>query len=174
MRPTRRSASHPASALALPHTARRRPALPLLVLVVAAALTAIAASAGAIPASAGAAANPVLGSKAFTGSVGNGFGTAEPSAIFNGGDPSGSVTKIHWTGWGSPSAIGYGLNPIFKPRGGYYAKPARIELRATDLGKCGNRAAYTRLEIRVPKHPGGKLGKWLLWSGAKTICKPPY
>jgi hypothetical protein len=31
----------------------------------------------------------------------------EPSTIFNGGDPSGSVTKIHWTGWGNPTAIGY-------------------------------------------------------------------
>jgi hypothetical protein len=51
---------------------------------------------------------------------------------------------------------------------------ARIELRATELGKCGKRAAYTRLEARVPKHPGGKLGKWQLWSGVKTICKPPY
>lgn len=146
----------------------RRSALPFAVLLVTAALAAIVA------ASAGAAADPVLGSKAFTAPAGAGFGTAEPSAIFNGGDPSGSVTKIHWTGWGNPTAIGYGLNPIFKPAGGYYAKLARIELRATDLGKCGARAAYTKLEARLPKHPGGKLGKWFLWSGAKTICKPPY
>ena len=101
-------------------------------------------------------------------------GRAEPSKIFNGGDPSGSVSKIKWSGWGNPSAIGYGLNPIFKPGGGYFRKPARIELRATDLGKCGNQAAYTRLEVRVPKHPGGKLGKWFSGPGAKTICKPPY
>jgi hypothetical protein len=172
MRPTRRSATPPASAPS--HPARRRPALPLLVLVVAAALAAVVVSAGAIPASAGAAANPVLGAKAFAAPNGDGFGTVEPSEIFNGGDPSGSVTKIHWTGWGNPSAIGYGLNPIFKPGGGYFRKPARIELRATDLGKCGSQAAYTRLEIRIPKHPGSKLGKWLLWSDAKTICKPPY
>ena len=124
--------------------------------------------------SAGAAANPVLGSKGFTGPAGQGFGTAEPSKIFNGGDPSGDVTKIHWTGWGNPTAIGIGLDPIFKPGGGYYDKPAKIELRATDLGKCGARAAYTHLEARLPKHPGGKLGKWFSWSGAKTICKPPY
>jgi hypothetical protein len=117
---------------------------------------------------------PALGAKAFTGAYGKGFGTAEPAEIFNGGDPSGSVSHITWSGWGNPSAIGYGLNPIFKPGGGYYRKPARIELRATSLGECAGKAAYTRLEIRVPKHPGGKLGKWLLWSGAKTICKPPY
>lgn len=127
-----------------------------------------------LAASAGAASSPVLGSKAFAASDGKGFGTAEPSEIFNGGDPSGSVTKIHWTGWGNPSSIGYGLNPIFKPGGGYYGKLARVDLRATELGKCGAKAAYTLLEIRAPKHPGGKLGKWQLWSGAKTICEAPY
>jgi hypothetical protein len=124
--------------------------------------------------SAGASTNPVLGSKSFTGPYGEGFGTAEPSAIFNGGDPSGSVRDIEWSGWGNPSAIGYGLNPIFKPHGGYYRKPARIELRATALGKCGKQAAYTKLEVRIPKKPGGKLGKWFSWSGAKTICKSPF
>jgi hypothetical protein len=128
----------------------------------------------ATAASAGAAANPVLGAKAFAAPSGTGWGTAEPSEIFNGGDPSGSVHEIEWSGWGNPSAIGYGLNPIFKPHGGYYREPARIELRATGLGKCGKRAAYTKLEVRIPKKPGGKLGKWFSWSGAKTICKPPY
>jgi hypothetical protein len=118
--------------------------------------------------------NPVLGAKAFAAPYGNGFGTAEPTEIFNGGDPSGSVHNIRWSGWGNPTAIGYGLNPIFKPHGGYYRRPAKIELRATGLGKCGRQAAYTKLEARVPKHPGGKLGKWFSWAGAKTICKSPY
>lgn len=137
-------------------------------------LALVACALGAtVATTAGAAANPVLGAKAFAAPYGKGFGTAEPSEIFNGGDPSGSVTHIKWSGWGNPSAIGYGLNPVFKPQGGYYRKPARIELRATDLGKCGKRAAYTRLEVRVPKHPGGKLGKWFSWSGAKTLCKSP-
>jgi hypothetical protein len=129
---------------------------------------------GALAGSAGAAANPVLGAKAFAAPYGKGFGTAEPKEIFNGGDPSGSVRDITWTGWGNPSAIGYGLNPIFKRHGGYYRKPARIELRATALGKCGKQAAYTKLEVRIPKKPGGKLGKWMSWSGAYTICKPPF
>jgi hypothetical protein len=134
----------------------------------------VLAFAALIASAASGAANPVLGAKAFAAVDGEGFGTAEPSEIFNGGDPSGEVTKIHWTGWGNPTAIGYGLNPIFKPGGGYYRKPAKIELRATDLGKCSMQSAYTRLEVRVPKHPGGKLGNWLLWSDAKTICKRPY
>lgn len=132
------------------------------------------ALAATVAATAGAAANPVLGSRSFAGAYGKGFGTAEPSEIFNGGDPSGSVTHIRWTGWGNPTAIGFGLNPIFKPHGGYYRKPARIELRATNLGECGTEAAYTKLEVRIPKKPGGKLGKWFAWSGAKTLCKSPF
>jgi hypothetical protein len=91
--------------------------------------------------SASAGANPVLGAKAFAAPYGKGFGTAEPSEIFN---------------------------------GGYYRRPARIELRAADLGKCGKQAAYTKLEFRAPKKPGGKLGKWMSWSGTKTICKSPF
>ena len=141
--------------------------LSALVLVVSALGATVAASAGA-------AANPVLGAKAFAAPYGEGWGTAEPSEIFNGGDPSGSVRDIKWSGWGNPTAIGYGLNPIFKPHGGYYRKPARIELRATALGKCGKQAAYTKLEVRIPKKPGGKLGKWFSWAGAKTICKSPF
>ena len=141
--------------------------------ILSALILAVAALGAAFAGPAVAAANPVLGGKAFA-PYGNGFGTAEPKEIFNGGDPSGSVRNIRWTGWGNPSAIGYGLNPIFKPHGGYYRKPARIELRATALGKCGKRAAYTKLEVRIPKHPGGKLGKWFSWAGAKTICKAPY
>jgi hypothetical protein len=117
---------------------------------------------------------PVLGSKAFAKPYGAGFGKAEPAAIFNGGDPSGEVSKIHWTDWGEPTATGYGLNAIFKPHGGYYRKRARVELRATNLGKCGKQIAYTRLEVRIPKHPGGKLGKWFAWAGAKTLCKSPF
>jgi hypothetical protein len=145
----------------------RRITMPLSLLVVLVAALIVVESPGAAP-------SPVLGAKAFAAPYGEGFGTAEPATIFNGGDPSGEVSKIRWSGWGNPTALGFGLNPIFKPGGGYYRKPARIELRATGLGKCGARRAYTKLEARVPKHPGGKLGKWFDWAGAKTICKPPY
>jgi hypothetical protein len=116
---------------------------------------------------------PVLGSKQFSEPYGAGFGHPEPEVIFNGGDPSGEVSEIHWRSWGGPSAIGYGRNPIFRPQGGYYRKLARVELRANKLGKCAGKPAYTRLEIRAPKRPGAKLGQWVLWSGAKTICEAP-
>jgi hypothetical protein len=116
---------------------------------------------------------PVLGSKQFSDPYGAGFGHSEPEVIFNGGDPSGEVSEIHWRSWGGPIAIGYGRNPIFRPQGGYYRKLGRVELRANKLGKCVGKPAYTRLEIRAPKRPGAKLGQWVLWSGAKTICEAP-
>ncbi|HEY0279080.1 MAG TPA: hypothetical protein VGC32_12505 [Solirubrobacterales bacterium] len=116
---------------------------------------------------------PILGSKAFAQPFGAGFGHAEPSVIFNGGDPSGEVSQIHWRSWGGPTAIGFGRNPIFRPKGGYYRALARVELRATNLGECNDHAAYTRLEIRVPRRPGSHLTGWRLWSGAKTICQAP-
>jgi hypothetical protein len=115
----------------------------------------------------------VLGSARFETPHGEGWGTAQPAKIFNGGDPSGLVTQIHWTHWGGKAAIGHGLNAIFKPHGGYYRQLVHIELRAYDLGRCSSHGprAYTRLSGREPSRPGGPLGKWFSWSGSKTICR---
>ena len=115
---------------------------------------------------------PVLGSKSFAGPPGVGWGTYAPREIFNGGDPSGMVTAITWTGWGSPTAIGYGKSFIFKPAGGYYPGAVKVELRASVLGHCtaAGPRAYEHLAVREPSRPGGPLGKWSWWSGAKTLC----
>lgn len=113
---------------------------------------------------------PVLGSAAFAKPDGEGWGSAQPSRVYNGGDPSGLVTEIQWTGWGSDTAIGYGLGNIFKPHGGYY-HPVVVELRAQNLGHCGAQAAYTQLAIRVPSKPEAPLGTWHLWSEAKNLCR---
>ena len=113
----------------------------------------------------------VLGWSGFAQN-GKGFGTARPSVIFNGGDPSGLVTHIRWKHWGRRVAPGRGLNAIFKPHGGYYRRLAHIRLRASDIGICqrSGRHAYLRLSVRVPSHPGGPLGPWQSWSDAKTLC----
>jgi hypothetical protein len=113
----------------------------------------------------------VLGSSSFAPN-GRGFGTSKPRAIFNGGVPSGLVTSIRWRSWGSVRALGVGKTAIYRPGGGYYARKATIELRASRRGRCADsdQPAYRRLEARVPSRPGGKLGKWFLWAGAKTIC----
>jgi len=113
---------------------------------------------------------PLLGSSVFYAPQAKGFGTAHPSTISNGGDPSGIVTRIRWKGWGSPTAIGYGLNSIFKPNGGYYPRLVRIELRAQQLVRCEGKLVYRQLSVRLPARPGGPLGKWFLWSGAKSLC----
>ncbi|HXW79341.1 MAG TPA: hypothetical protein VEJ84_07565 [Acidimicrobiales bacterium] len=115
---------------------------------------------------------PVLGSKSFAGPPGVGWGTYKPAEVFNGGDPSGMVKSITWTGWGTAQAVGYGQTYIFKPGGGYYAGSVRAELRASALGHCapGGPLAYTQLAAREPSQPGGPLGRWFAWSGAKTIC----
>ena len=121
---------------------------------------------------AGAGGGVVLGSKAFA-PLGEGWGTKKPAKIFNGGDPSGLVTQINWTRWGGAVAIGQGRNPIFKPGGGYYSHQVRIKLRASAIGRCGGRRAYTRLSVREPSRPGGPLGPWRLWSGGSSICSAP-
>lgn len=127
----------------------------------------------ALPLAAGttaAAGTVVLGSSAFAKPHGEGWGTARPVRIFNGGDPSGLVKEIQWSGWGAKTAIGYGLGYIFKPQGGYYERPVLVELRAQARGHCGSRQAYTQLAIRVPAKPEGALGAWQLWAGAKSLC----
>jgi hypothetical protein len=115
----------------------------------------------------------VLGGKAFA-PKGEGWGTEQPRTIFNGGDPSGLITGVRWITWGGESAVGWGKNAIFKPRGGYYRRPVAIKLKASRIGSCAGRRAYTRLSFREPTRPGGPLGPWRLWSGARTICRPPY
>jgi hypothetical protein len=116
----------------------------------------------------------VLGGKAFGGDHGEGWGEVRPHTIYNGGDPSGLIMKVRWLSWGSETAIGWGRNPIFKPRGGYYRRPVAIKLKASRIGRCEGRRAYTRLSFREPSHPGGRLGPWRLWSGAATICHWPH
>lgn len=115
---------------------------------------------------------PVLGSKKFAAPYGSGWGTAHPKSLFNGGDPSGSISSITWHRWGRAKSYGWGKNPIFKPSGGYYPHAVRIQLRAQNLGHCGTHRAYTHLFVREPSKPGGRLGKWHSWSyNNRTLCK---
>lgn len=116
----------------------------------------------------------VLGARKFAGSEGSGWGTAHPSLISNGGDPSGVAYDITWARWGRGRSLGWAKNAISKPTGGYYRHPARIRLRAQSLGRCspGGPRAYTKLYFRSPKRPGGKLGPWTSWAynKSKSIC----
>jgi hypothetical protein len=137
-------------------------------------VTETVASAGAKPASTTVPATPsvVLGSKNFV-QGGAGWGTAEPSRIYNGGDASGEVRHIHWTNWGQSVALGTGLHAIFKPGGGYYPQPVTAHLSASDIGTCspGGPRAYLKLTVQDPTRPGGPLGAPYAWSEAKSLCK---
>ena len=103
---------------------------------------------------------------------GQGWGTAHPRLIYNGGDPNGRAWQLQWTGWGSPVARAHGLTWIFRPHGGYFAKPGAIELRASVIGRCTSNGprAYTRLEAREAVRPGGPLSRWFVWGGWKSTC----
>ena len=106
---------------------------------------------------------------------GVGWGTALPDVIFNGGDPNGRAWNLRWSHWGAATASARGLTWIFRPNGGYFAKPAVIELRAGAIGRCskGGPLAYTHLEAREAVRPGGPLGKWFDWGGWPSICRGP-
>jgi hypothetical protein len=139
-------------------------------LLIAASLTGALLLVSATGAGARTEAAPLLGSHVFYAPQARGFGSAHPAAISNGGDPSGIVMKIRWSDWGAATAIGHGSSSIYRPNGGYYPGLVGIELRAQHLGTCGGKLVYRQLEIRVPKKPGGPLGSWILWSGAKSLC----
>jgi hypothetical protein len=122
---------------------------------------------GRCPRAAAAPRQPVLGSTAFIPRIGAGWGTYKPKEIFNGGDPSGLIYGITWSGWGRPDAYGSGKSIISYP-GNLYT-----ELRAFDLGRCtayGPRA-YEVLDVRTPL-PHGGFGKWFVWDNVKTLCSP--
>jgi hypothetical protein len=114
---------------------------------------------------------PVLGSPDFVHVYGVGWGKVAPRKIHNGGDPSGLVSKIRWSGWGHPVARGVGTGNIFRLMGGYFP-PVRVKLRVRDLGRCPGHSqrAYTTLEIRIPQWPGGPLGEWVKWGGSTNMC----
>lgn len=116
----------------------------------------------------------VLGGVAYGAPTGAGWGEELPQVIYNGGDPSGLISEVHWSSWGGAVARGHGRNSIFKPHGGYYRHQVMTQLKAKRIGRCEGRRAYLRLLVREPRRPGGPLGPWRSWSGPKTICHSPY
>jgi hypothetical protein len=80
-----------------------------------------------------------------------GYGTQQPTTIFNGGDPSGLVTKVHWTGWGTDRATGTGVgwSTLNAPdtAGGHYAKATVIAFK---LGTCRGKRVYRAISWFFP------------------------
>jgi hypothetical protein len=94
---------------------------------------------------------PVLGQLAGVFAQGQGFGQAEPSRIFNGGDPTGLVKHITWQSWGGPQAIGHGLAEYVGPNQSVATgtqKPATVV--AFNLGTCDGKLMYQAVEWYFP------------------------
>jgi hypothetical protein len=87
-----------------------------------------------------------------------GYGHVKPHTIFNGGDPTGLVKKIHWNSWGGQRATGNGtalwLGPHQIVAAGKFEKGARVVL--FQLGLCQGRPAYNAIEWYFP-HRGQKF-----------------
>jgi hypothetical protein len=71
--------------------------------------------------------------------------------MFNGGDPTGLVKKIHWTTWGGASAVGHGLSwwvpPTEAVAQGYFVRATVVAFK---LGKCDGHWVYRDFEWYVP------------------------
>ena len=114
----------------------------------------------------------VLGGVVYGAPTGAGWGAERPHRLYNGGDLSGLISRIHWVSWGGAEARGHGRHSLFRPRGGYYHHPVVIQMRAKQVGTCEGRRAYLRLLVREPRRPGGPLGPWRSWAGPQTLCEP--
>jgi hypothetical protein len=108
---------------------------------------------------------PLLG--VVWGPYQTGWGTARPSEVFNGGDPTGRISDVTWQSWGGSEAVGHGT--------AYYVSPAAVALIgefepativAWDLGTCLGHRAYLRANWYFPT-----MGEKLDRSGAYDVCK---
>jgi hypothetical protein len=113
----------------------------------------------------------VLGSKASFVPNGHGWGTAHPSAVDNGGDPTGRAWTIHWKLWGRRTAVGSGTTYL-EPTTTRNWRRGRVEFRASRIGQCtaGGPRAYTRLAVRVAELHSGRFSAWQLWNGRSNLC----
>jgi hypothetical protein len=99
------------------------------------------------------AAVPTLGRPAGVFAHGQGFGRVKPSRIFNGGDPTGLVTRVVWRSWGGARALATGISDYVGPGqtvAGGTQEPAAVV--AFKLGTCDGRLMYQAVEWYFPQH----------------------
>jgi hypothetical protein len=98
-----------------------------------------------------------------------GYGGVRPDAIFNGGDSSGSITKIQWSSWGRAQAIGQGT-ALYIPPSATSAADGRLEqatVVAYDLGPCAGATRYRGIDWYFPQE-----GERFEPNESYNICKP--
>jgi hypothetical protein len=117
----------------------------------------------------------VLGAKSFVVWGGIGFGTAHPTTLVVGSDPSVKITRIRWHGWGGPRASGVGRYAMPQYRhGGSYGKQVRADLRVSGIGRCqaNGPRTYMALKVRVALQPGQRPS-WYEAQGSHGLCSYP-
>jgi hypothetical protein len=124
----------------------------IALLATAACALGMSALAPAATAGAGARAAPRLGR--VQSSAQSGFGDVRPQRIFLGGDPTGLVDGIRWSGWGSDRAIGHGDAEYDWPGTAVADNGPTPGARvvAFQLGTCRGRPSYNALEWYFPKY----------------------
>lgn len=84
---------------------------------------------------------------------GVGFGRVRPATVFNGGDPTGLVSHVVWSSWGTARAVGTGTSDWVGPDqsvAGGTQEPVTIV--AFRLGTCHGKLAYRAVEWYFPRH----------------------
>jgi hypothetical protein len=119
--------------------------------------------------------SPTLGSRSYPGAgfPGRfpGFGAVAPRLISANGDANSRVSSIHWKGWDSSEAHGFGASYEFAPQGGYLPGLFPVQLRASDLGRCrrGGPVVYRHL-WRHDRIDGGTA--WSSWAAWPDVSYP--
>ena len=100
-----------------------------------------------------AAAVPTLGQPAGVFARGQGFGQVKPAKIFNGGDPTGLVTRVDWRSWGEAQAIATGISDYVGPNQTVAeGRQEPVTVVAFNLGICNGRLMYRAVEWYFPQH----------------------
>ncbi|WP_051792531.1 hypothetical protein [Amycolatopsis jejuensis] len=91
---------------------------------------------------------PVLGT--VWGPDQEGYGTARPVTIFNGGSPTGLVSHVQWQSWGGQTAIASGTAIDAEGTSTAEGVERQVTVQAFDLGDCKGKLAYRALEWYFP------------------------
>jgi hypothetical protein len=96
---------------------------------------------------------PTLGQLAGDFAHGEGFGQIKPSRIFNGGDPTGLLSRVVWSAWGGAQATGTGIGEYLGPNQTVaQGTEETATVVAFDLGTCDGKLMYQAVEWYFPQH----------------------
>jgi hypothetical protein len=93
---------------------------------------------------------------------GAGFGIVRPRTVYLGGDPTGRVTQLRWSGWGSAETVGYGQGwcPGQSVASGHVCAAS---LHVYALGSCHGRRAYRIMGVYFKPGPRSN------WTGGARL-----